>query len=167
MHLRNRMKNLSKLSDGWLLMMILICLQACGPQKEINISEFYDLGPKGMLKDMEYVFSPELKDGKYEVLMALRYNLQCNLETLPLNMEYYSGDSDSVVSVLRTVTFPEAQGTHGKGSFGVYQIENMLLENFIAEEQSYITISTPATQTNGLISLGLIFIPKYKEDLSR
>lgn len=146
-----------------LLFFPLLFLFSCREKIGIQNIEFYDFGKKGMLKNVEYIFNPfndsiVLKDDKdYKVALIIRYSDECQVKSLPLNIEYASLVNDSIKEKKIVLPlFDEQKYNNGKSNFGVYESEYLLFERQAPEDGFFISIVSPTSDIEGLLSLGII-----------
>ena len=116
-----------------------------------------------MLKNVEYIFNPfndsiVLKDDKdYKVALIIRYSDECKVKSLPLNIEYASLVNDSIKEKKIVLPlFDEQKYNNGKSNFGVYESEYLLFECQAPEDGFFISIVSPTSDIEGLLSLGII-----------
>ena len=164
--LRNKMKRRDNLLPLLMLLSLWMMAQGCKNISENATSDFYDLDNRGLRENLEYVFNPCIPSGKYDVFLEIRYNNNFSLESLPLNMEYFSVSLDSIVYDSMNINFiknneiiPQSgEGeSQSKGNFGIYELKTLILKGFEIGDDSYITLSTPIEDTHGVISLGLTY----------
>lgn len=112
-----------------------------------------------MTPKAEYIFHPmdDVKnDSLLNIYIAVRYSDLSTLKYLPLDMEFASLDNDSIKNLkIKVPMFDDKNSNEGKGSFGIYETRCLSLQTK-KEEGFYISLSTPETDTRGILSLGVI-----------
>lgn len=124
---------------------------------------FQDLGASGLVPDKEYVFKPFEKsdkknlNGTFKIDIAVRYNDKCTLETLPLNIEISSFNSDSISNLnLKIPLFDNKEEGSAKGSYGIYEAVVPLTADQNYDEGLTIALASPEKDSNGIIAIGII-----------
>lgn len=135
---------------------------SCKENMNIKSTEFYDFTQEGMVPKLEYIFYPfkECEDSAsvdYDLYLLLRYSDNCNLKELPLNIEYSSLSEDSVKNMhLKLDLFDRDDKKNGKGNFGIFETECLLLKNQKYQEGFFISVSTEELRTRGVLSMGVL-----------
>lgn len=174
------MKSLYKIWGLIVLISAFAALSGCRDESQPQISQFYDFDGRGMIPDLEYVFSPfdsigiveksrymginsysdssysKPPTGDYEVAISFRYNHKCDLKSLPLSFEWGSLGEDSIRHGDIFIDFPSPAEGRAKGNFGLYETNKTIIKKCRGEEGLYIAVSTPEKQTRGLVSMGVV-----------
>ena len=144
----------------------LILLTACNKENVNQKAFFYDIDVNGLGKDVQYEFHPfENSDSSainemYAIYLALRFSDNCVIKKLPINMEYFSLEHDSIKkSNFIIPLFDENDAYNGRGNFGIYEIEIPLFSRQQFEDSLSLYLSTPEENTKGILSLGIILNP--------
>lgn len=140
-----------------------LLVSSCVKVSEFDESIFFDMENHHMGKDVEYIFKPfeklseEKCKGKFFLVeLAVRYSDICDLQSLPLDIEYASLAHDSIKNLrILMPLFNEADEMQGKGNFGVFQSGQILLKKQPYEEGFFISVSSPVEDTQGIVSLGI------------
>lgn len=132
---------------------------------DINIREstYVDFNGKGMTTHEEYTFYPfddidsKYSKGLFDLYVSLRYTEACKLNYLPLKIEFASLEKDSIKEKSLNIPLFDDRGNYkGRGNLGIYESEVILENKQPFEEGFFISISTSETDTEGIISLGII-----------
>lgn len=141
----------------------LTVLTSCIKNKDYKEGSYFVFDEKGMFPYREYTFYPfEKFEGSspknvFSIFISLRYTDSCNLKFLPLKIEYASLVKDSIIEKNINIPLYDDNGLFkGKGNLGIYESEISLIKKQHFEEGFFISISTPETNTEGIISLGII-----------
>lgn len=145
------------------LCFILSFLLSCEKSEDRKTTFFYDFDQEGMIPGFEYVFYPfedslELRNKNNNFLdLKIRYSDKCNIRTLPLNLEISSLQRDTLQTIsIEVPLFNEEDSMEGKGNFGVYETSLPLLKNVPVEESFFVSVFTPETKTQGILSIGIV-----------
>lgn len=130
---------------------------------DVYYSEFYELGKNGLNPEVTYIFSPFdsvapiNKNEIYDIEACLRYTDECLIKSLPLEYEVASLNTDSIFNgKVQIPLFYEDDSSMGKGNFGFYEISSPILTHQKYDPDLQILISTPESNGNGIISIGMI-----------
>ena len=111
----------------------------------------------------EYTFYPfdeidsKYSKGLFDLYVSLRYTEACKLNYLPLKIEFASLEKDSIKEKSLNIPLFDDRGNYkGRGNLGIYESEVILENKQPFEEGFFISISTTETDTEGIISLGII-----------
>ncbi|MCH5238769.1 MAG: hypothetical protein J1F38_00955 [Muribaculaceae bacterium] len=143
--------------------LLLLAITSCNRTERSGNVVFLDLGSNGMTPHAEYVFenlgnlTPDtLPPMNYDLSLVVRYNENCVLQELPLKMETLLNLNDSLRSMDINLPLFSAEGENlGKGAYGVYQREVKLFSDVPLDENFFLSVSTEAENTVGILSLGL------------
>ncbi|MCH5231429.1 MAG: hypothetical protein J1F43_06500 [Muribaculaceae bacterium] len=116
-----------------------------------------------MTPDKEYLFTPfdgisfdSIQKPDYSVELIVRYSDRCAIKELPLKFETISIFNDSIIErELKVKLFNDDDEISGSGNYGIYQTQIPLFPKVLADENFFITFSTPERITSGLLSLGV------------
>lgn len=136
---------------------------SCGKIKKIGYSEFNDFGYSGMMPSVVYEYFPckvlekDSIDKIYDINLVVKYSLRCHSETLPLEMEVSSLESDTIITEHIDVQLFDKDGVpKGKGNYGVYEKIIPLRKRAKIEEGQSISFSTPMPEAKGIVALGVV-----------
>lgn len=128
-----------------------------------DYSVFYDLGEEGMKPKMEYLFYPFkniINDSipkNLKVYLVTRYHENTPINYLPLELEYYDSNLDTIKNYeIKLNLFDDSGLTEGKGSYGIYESKYELMSLDHLYKDFFLSISTIEEKTQGLISLGVV-----------
>lgn len=151
------MKHLHEFRILICLSLLLIFMSTCQKSDHECFSQFYDIGSEGLLADSEFLYQPKVSDGIYDILLVVRYTNKLDLESIPIKIEYFSGELNEIQYKSETINFSSQEDNIKKGNFGVYQLEMPLLNDIKVEDGFYVTISPSISVDCGVISLGIIY----------
>lgn len=141
--------------------LIFLC-SGCKDASEIKESVFYNFDDQGMKNNFEFIFQPfeTIPSGSrnqiYDISIELRYSNKCILKSLPLNVEFASLESDTIFKQRIIIPlFDDEDNFQGKGNFGVFEANHILMKNQPFEDGFYINITTPEADTHGILALGV------------
>ena len=161
-------KRINPLSTIILLIFILLCIEACSDHTNPSFTEFVELGNEGLTPGYEYVFQNfdqsvlEKKinrDSLFGVDLLIRYNDQCRISELPLEIEYYSILQDSVISIHESISLFGNNDTQSfSNHFGLFEIRIPIIEKIIKSNVFFISLKTFEEDTQGIIALGISLV---------
>lgn len=149
----------------------MISVFSCSEIGEYSESTFIDFGEKGMIPKYEYLFYPFekiseenknsiSKSEEFKMFLEVRYSDQCIISQLPLNMEYSSVNQDSIFNKkLNIGLFDVEDNGLGKGNFSIRTTKIPLFDSLKIDKDLFVAFSTDATQTEGILSIGITIIP--------
>ena len=145
----------------FLFLMLSACNRADRPETEGAL--FVDLGDKGFtayetytLKPFEEEDSLNLAKSAYSGSLIIRYNENCKIQRLPLNVEtFYNIEDTFHTSTLDIELFNNKDLSKGPGAYGVYQTEMPLFKDQRLDDSFLISLSTPEAHTSGILSWGI------------
>lgn len=146
----------------YLISFLILFLGSCQDKTGVSFVEFYDFESEGLIPNKEYIFHPfqdtlYLNTDKVDIFLAVRYNEDCKIESLPLFLEYASLESDSIKNQsINIQLFEEREEFPKKHKMGIYEKEITLLKDQKREEGFFLSLSTPEKNTRGINSVGII-----------
>lgn len=147
------------------LFLCFIFLLGCASTANQNNALFYDVGEDGLIPDYSYEFSnldslldESSKDSKYNLFLELRFSDRCKIQTLPLKIEFFSLQSDTIFNFDTDINlFSDNDKFTGKGNFGIYENKIPVWTCKKIPEGLTFSVSTPEKNTDGIISIGIIY----------
>lgn len=140
---------------------LLLMLASCGDRHEVLYSHFVDIPPSGMPRDWVYtLLSPadslRLPDTPVDVVVTVRYNHSCPLKRLPLAVEAFPMDTDTLRQPVFELFDREGRPL-GHGTYGIYQVSDTIMAAVnLPEGLTVLTANPlPSASTGGIVSLGI------------
>lgn len=139
----------------------------CSEKQNFCKSEFIEFNESGMIPGKEYLFS-QLNDSSclsssklFNIVLTIRYTDQCEINVLPLSVDYLSTQTDSIENIsIMTPLFDNRGENLGVGNFGFYENEIPLFESRLPHDEFFVSIKTDEPKTKGIISAGIIIKEK-------
>lgn len=139
---------------------------SCGKFTPVVYSEFVNIGEEGISQNWEYTFSPvpfdstEINNGRYDVILVVRYTANCVSKNIILDVESFSSESTQPDSArLNLSLFSDDDTPIGRGNLRVFEISDTLFRSIsIPFRDGYvISISSPLPkeETKGIIDIGV------------
>lgn len=164
------MTKIEKILSTYVVFPVLISFCSCnGNKTEVN-TYYLDFENQSMYGGKEYLIQPFTQsDSSFyqmcDVYVSLRYSMNCKIISLPLDIEYFDCDKDTIFNKSLTLQlFDNKNNVKGKGNYGLYESSSLLLENQPVCSDFFISISTPSDISEGLISIGTVLSPKMNDD---
>lgn len=164
------MSLLKKLPCLILFGIYIFSLSSCQRIELYGSSEFVDFDHSGFTPGKEYLFVPfenlvdsQFKDSLFNVSVAIRYSANCPLKSVPLSVEYYSPEVDSIVNLKINVNlFGKDNDPLGKGHYGIYELLFPLLKEMKPIEDFTISLMSQQANGEGIAAFGVVADPVSK-----
>lgn len=140
-------------------------IPSCDRQEMPVFSEFAYIPEEGINPSAIIAFSPEESDtalnfsGNYDLVMVVRYTLQCPSESLGFSLEEFSLDREESDSTRRELKLFNSKGRPlGKGGYGVFEIRDTIHRDYPVPEGYALSVSSliPREASKGIKSVGLL-----------
>ena len=128
-------------------------------------SEFVSIPEQGIDPYAVIGFSPEESDtaliltGKHDLVMVVRYTMQCPSESLELSLEEFSFSQEKPDSSRLELKLFNSKGRPlGKGGYGVFEIRDTIHSDYAMQEGYSLSLWSmlPREATKGIKSVGLL-----------
>lgn len=143
-------------------------IPSCERHEMPVFSEFVTIPEEGIDPNAIIAFSPEESDtalkfsGAYDMVMVVRYTLQCPTESLEFSLEEFSLAREMPDSTRRQLKLFNSKGRPaGKGGYGVFEIRDTIHRDYFVPEGYSLSVSSmlPRDATKGIKSVGLMISP--------
>ncbi|MCH5229825.1 MAG: hypothetical protein J1F12_07540 [Muribaculaceae bacterium] len=137
--------------------------------EELEEAEYINFDAEGLKSSIEYTLAPvktfNLKDSANycSLYIMVRYTDSCLIRQLPLSVEYSLANSNAVSTDKINIPLFDQEGvSYGHGNLTLYETSYLLKENAQIDNCFYLSFETPEKNTEGIISVGIKAIKKFK-----
>lgn len=134
----------------------------CRFNDKVVTSRYIDFGKEGMPTSIDCVFDNLFdsiiidENKRYDIFISIRYSEMCQLQTIPLEIEYGSINSDTIQSKKILINlFDGNDKTIGKGNMGLFETSTELLSDIYLNEGFFVSIKTEQTSAYGITGAGI------------
>ena len=152
---------------NFIIYIVLLFLISCDRNAFVT-SDYIEFDERGMIKDNDYIFYPfknssVLDEDTLEVILSVRFDLECKISELPIKAEYLdSSIPEVIIKEIFFELFTENKPEHSpdKIDLGVYEEKKTIISNLVPDKDFFISLSTDQKDTKGILSIGVITKPK-------
>ena len=150
------------LNKPFLFCILGLTLMGCHKKDFFEGAIFCDFGAEKMIQNKEYSFFPQQdstsfeSNKPYDIYLIVRYNRDCEIKKLPLNIEVTQLNFDEIIRKEVTLNlFDKNDNPIGKGNYSLFETTTLIGTEQYPDEKYCVTVSSPLNVTSGIVSIGI------------